>query len=252
MSLFNDKLKKITLKEVLILIILLFIVQYLLNSLNIVHIDSVWIYILLILFFAYKLRNGLPSIKPDILEVFTTSSLKYTLLIVILNIFMSYGFLYLSNYLLNIFPNFSLFGNYHIMSQSILSLSLISTVFVSPIAEELIFRGVFINRFKLMVPPLFAVIISALFFASLHTYGSILSAFIFALCMSVLYLKTGNIFVAIFAHFLNNLIAETIVIIDSGKVLFTNGIVMSVISVLAIVSFVLISNSIIRELNKIK
>lgn len=245
MSLFNDKLKKITLKEVLILIILLFVVQYLFNTLNLINVDSIWIYILIIIYFIFRIGNGLSSLKADVADVFSLDSLKFIVLVVILNIFMSYGFLYLADYILN-FIDIS-----HIMPFSIVGVSLISTIFVSPIAEELIFRGVFLNRFRLMVPTVFAILISALFFASLHSYGNIISAFIFALCMSILYLKTENILVPIFAHFLNNLLAEIIVFADSNKILFTNEWVILIMSVLAIISFVLISTSLIKEFNNI-
>lgn len=58
--------------------------------------------------------------------------------------------------------------------------------------------------------------------------------------MAVLYLRTDNILVPIFAHFLNNLIAEIIVIADAGNMLFTNNVVMLIMSVLAIISTFLI------------
>lgn len=152
--------------------------------------------------------------------------------------------LYLSDFVLNIAPSFNLFNSF-------LTGGLIATIFISPISEELIFRGVFINRLKLIVPTIFAILISSLLFAALHSFGSIFSAFIFGICISILYLKTGNIFVAIFAHFLNNLFAEIIVVLDSQKILFTNEVVVSIMSVLAVVSFVIISVSIIRQLKKL-
>lgn len=250
MSLFNEKLANIPLKEVLILIIVLFLIQYFLNALNIVHIDSVALYILIIFYFIFKLRNNLPD-KKELIEVFSPNLFKYVLLIVILNIFISYGFLYLSDVILNSFPSFNFISGFGV-SNSILGLGLISTIVVSPISEELIFRGVFVNRLQLIVPTVFAILISSLFFASLHSYGSITSAFIFAVCMAILYIKTENIFVAIFAHFLNNLFAEMIVLIDHNHVLFNNGQVVMVVSLLAIISFVIILRSIIRELNSIK
>ena len=128
----------------------------------------------------------------------------------------------------------------------------IATVFVSPVCEELIFRGVLINKLKLIVPTTFAILISSLLFASLHPYGSIMSAFVFAICMAVFYIKTENILVAIFAHFLNNLLAEVIVILDKGNILFTNDFIMIVISILAIISGIVLTVALIGELNKIK
>ena len=241
MSSINEKLKKITLKEILSLIIILFVIQYSINTLNIVHIDVYWIYIFIIIYFIFKLRDEVLSIKVDILAVFSPDILKDILFVVILNIFFSYGMLYLSDFILGIVPSFNLFNSF-------LTGSLMATIFISPISEELIFRGVFLNRLQLAFPVVFAVLISSLLFAALHSFGSIFSAFIFGICIAILYLKTDNIFVAIFAHFFNNLLAEIIVFFDSDKVLFTDGMAVSVMSVLAIVSFVILLVFIIRKL----
>nr|WP_294998812.1 CPBP family intramembrane glutamic endopeptidase [uncultured Methanobrevibacter sp.] len=170
--------------------------------------------------------------------------LKSVLRIVILNIFFSYGMLYFSDFMLNI-------SNQHNLFNSALTAGLLATIFVSPISEELIFRGVFLNRLQLVVPLTFAVLISSLLFAALHSFGGIFSAFIFAVCVAILYLKTDNICVPILAHFLNNLFAEIIVVLDSGRILFTNDSVMCLVSVLAICSFVLILRFIVKELNTI-
>ena len=244
MSLFNDKLKKITLKELLSLIIILFVIQYLINALNIVHIDSFWIYIFIIFYFIFKLRAEIFSVKDDIPEAFSPDILKTVLAVVILNIFFSYGMLYLSNSILDFVPSVNLFNSF-------LTGSLIATIFISPISEELIFRGVFLNRLQLAVPVVFAVLISSLLFAALHSFGSIFSAFIFGVCIAILYLKTDNIFVPIFAHFLNNLFAEIIVVMDPNKILFTNISVVLVMSILAIVSFVIILIFIIGNLKNL-
>lgn len=244
MSLFNDKLKKITLKELLSLIIILFVIQYLINALNIVHIDSFWIYIFIIFYFIFKIRAEIFSVKEDMLEAFSPDILKTVLAVVILNIFFSYGMLYLSNSILDFVPSVNLFNSF-------LTGSLIATIFISPISEELIFRGVFLNRLQLAVPVVFAVLISSLLFAALHSFGSIFSAFIFGVCIAILYLKTDNIFVPIFAHFLNNLFAEIIVVMDPNKILFTNISVVLVMSILAIVSFVIILIFIIGNLKNL-
>ena len=101
------------------------------------------------------------------------------------------------------------------------------------------------------VPVVFAVLISSLLFAALHSFGSIFSAFIFGVCIAILYLKTDNIFVPILAHFLNNLFAEIIVVLDPNKILFTNSFVVLIMSILAIVSFVIILIFIIGNLKKL-
>ena len=244
MSLFNDKLKKITLKELLPLIIVLFIIQYSINALNIVHIDSFWIYIFIIFYFFFKIRAEIFSVKDDVVEVFSHDILKIILAVVVLNIFFSYGMLYLSNSILDIVPSGNAFNSF-------LTGTLITTILISPISEELIFRGVFLNRLQLAVPVVFAVLISSLLFAALHSFGSIFSAFIFGICIAILYLKTDNIFVAIFAHFFNNLFAEIIVVLDPNKILFTNNSVVLIMSILAVVSFVIILLFIIGNLKKL-
>ena len=244
MSLFNDKLKKITLKELLPLIIVLFIIQYSINALNIVHIDSFWIYIFIIFYFFFKIRAEIFSVKDDVVEVFSHDILKIILAVVVLNIFFSYGMLYLSNSILDIVPSGNAFNSF-------LTGTLITTILISPISEELIFRGVFLNRLQLAVPVVFAVLISSLLFAALHSFGSIFSAFIFGICIAILYLKTDNIFVAIFAHFFNNLFAEIIAVLDPNKILFTNSSVVLIMSILAVVSFVIILLFIIGNLKKL-
>ena len=245
MSLFNEKIKKITLKELLLLIIVLFAVIYFFNSLNIVHIDSVWIYIFIIFYFIFKLRGEIPSVSEDVSRLLDFDLIRTILFVVILNIFLSYGMLYLSDWILGFVPSFVFAFN------SFLTTSLIAAIFISPISEELIFRGVFLNRLQLIVPPLFAVLLSSLIFASLHGFGSIFSAFVFGICLSILYLKTDNILAAMLAHFLNNLIAEIIVVLDSGNALFTNAWVMGMVSLLAVVSFIALSYSIVVQLKKL-
>lgn len=257
MSLFNDKLKAITLKELFTFIVVLFFIYFLFNHFGIVRLSSVWIYVAIIGYFIYKLRCCLSSLKNDFYRVFSGDSLKYVFLVIILNIFMSYGLLYLSDFILSSFPGLNFLVSFH-LSSMYLNASLvavggfIATVFISPISEELIFRGVIFNRFKLAMPTSIAILLSSLLFAAMHSYGSIVAAFIFAICMAILYLRTDNIAVPIFAHFLNNFLAESIVILDAGNVLFTNVLVMYGVSFLAVVSAILIIASIFDEWNNIK
>ncbi len=255
MSLFNDKLKQISLKEIISLIIVLFVLIFVINELNIFHIDPIFIDIIVICYILYRIGN-FSSLKDDIIDAFSIDSIKYILFIVVLNIFLSYGLLYLSNSVLSILPplDFSVyFGRNSIdAANSIIISSLVATVFVSPVFEELFFRGILINRLNLIVPTIFSILISSLLFAAFHTFGSITAAFIFSICMAILYIKTENIVVVILAHFLNNFIAESIVILDGNSLLFTNGVVMGCVSFLAIVSAILLIVFIVRELNKIK
>ena len=123
----------------------------------------------------------------------------------------------------------------------------LSIIFISPLCEELLFRGVFLNRLKLFVPTSYAIAITSILFGSLHSYGNIISAMVFGVCMCIIFLKTKNILTCIFAHFLNNLLAEIFVYMDSGNLIFTNYVFIFVFSILAIVSFYLIVISIRQE-----
>lgn len=257
MSLFDEKLKNIPLKELLILILILFIIQFIVSSLNIFHIKSVWIYICIIFYFIFKLRGTFSSFRQDLSDVFQLDLMKCIFLIVLLNIFLSYGLLYLSDIVLNAFPDMGKLISFQLFPVGVNSFlvaagSFIATVIVSPISEELIFRGVLLNKFRLIMPAAVSILFTSLLFASMHPYGSIISAFVFAVCMAILYIKTNNILVAISAHFLNNLIAESIVFLDAGNILFTNNLVMGIMSILAIVSAAILVISIIGELNNIK
>lgn len=244
----NNYLKSIKLKEVLIVIVVLYVIWFVLNKF-VFNIPQKFIYLFIFIYFLFKLRNS-SDVGQSISEIFTKISLKYLLLIVVLNIFFSYGMLYLAQALSGYFG----FLTNNLISNSLIAAlgGFISIVVISPVVEELLFRGIFINKFKLVVPATFAVLISALLFGALHNYGSIISAFVFAICMSILYLKTDNIFVPVFAHFLNNLIAEIISHLDSSNILFTNSLVMTIISFLAIISFFLIMLSIKIEWVNIK
>lgn len=256
MSLISETLKNISLKELCIVIISLFVIFNVLSYLNLVPFNSTLMYVAIIAYFIFKLRNSFSDLRNDLSEVFSKDSIKSILLVVVLNIFLSYGFLYLGNFLVVTFPSLKFLVNIPISSIYLnnslsLAFGFIAIVVVSPISEELIFRGVMLNRLRFYVPTSYAILMTSLLFASLHSFGSVTSAFIFATCMAILYLKTDNIFIPIFAHFLNNLLAESIVAIDSQNLLFTNSGVIYSISILAIISFAVILISIFREWSNI-
>ena len=242
MSSFNEQLKRISSNEVLIVIILLYTLGFGLKFFDIIKIDVGVINSIIILFFVFKLRDYFFEFKSDFFSVFSVVSFKEMIMIVLMNIFFSYGMLYLSGFLI---------ATKSICVEFAGIFSLISIVLISPIAEELIFRGVFLNKLRFIVPTIFAVLVSALLFASLHGFGSIISAFVFGICMALLYLKTDNILVPILAHFLNNLIGETIYHLDYQQLLFKNDFIMALMSILAIASFILILKFISSNLKNI-
>lgn len=255
MSSFNNALKDIKLKNLAVFIVGTYIILFVLSKFSSI-ISTNWFYVIVIGYFIFVLRGHFQSLRSDAENVFSKIGLKYILLIVFLNIFFSYGMLYFSGAIIYTFPFLDFLVSFSVPSMSLTNYlpsvaGFVSTVIISPISEELIFRGVFLNRLRLYVPTVFAIFISSLLFGALHSFGNMTSAVVFAVCMAILYLKTENICVPIFAHFLNNLFAETIKFIDVNNILFTNGLVVGIVSVLAVISAILLIVSIVGELKKL-
>ncbi|MBR2557152.1 MAG: CPBP family intramembrane metalloprotease [Methanobrevibacter sp.] len=81
-----------------------------------------------------------------------------------------------------------------------------TSIIFAPILEELVFRGILFNRTKLRIGIIPAMVLSSAIFGSLHQVGGMTSAFLFGICMCILYLQTDNILVPMSIHFLNNFI----------------------------------------------
>lgn len=251
MSSLNDGLKKITILEVLIIILALIGISIIFQFAG-YSINYDWIGVFVILYFIYRLRIFGDVFRHDLNNIFSKISPKSLLLIVLVNVFFSYGMLYLSIFALDNIPGLDSFiVAFFAPLMPVNSLmdvgALFSTIVISPIYEELLFRGVFLNRLRLVVPLSFAIVISSILFGSLHGFGGIISAVVFGVCMCIIYLKTENILTCILAHFINNLLAELLYHIDSGNLIFTNDIFIVLFSILAIVSLYLIVVSIRQE-----
>lgn len=150
MSQFNDRLKQIKIKNLAIFIIIAYLVLFILGK-TIGFINEKYFYVFILLYFVFELRDFSLDFKDDFFNVFSDVSIKTILLIVTANIFFSYGMLYLSYLLINHFPFLNFLVTFSVPSMSILSSLpvigvLVMTVVLSPIVEELIFRGVLLNK----------------------------------------------------------------------------------------------------------
>ncbi len=96
------------------------------------------------------------------------------------------------------------------IDSSVIILDAIGAIIFAPLIEELVFRGILFNRLKIRTGILPAMLISSFIFAIGHDFGGITSAFLFGICMCILYLKTDNILVPMSVHFLNNVFATVI------------------------------------------
>lgn len=84
-------------------------------------------------------------------------------------------------------------------------LNFLSIVVITPIVEEVVFRGFLLHRWSYKWSLRTAIIVSSLLFAVVHLDP--IGAFIFGVGMCILYLKTQSLLVPILCHSANNLIA---------------------------------------------
>lgn len=100
-----------------------------------------------------------------------------------------------------------------------LSLIFITSCFIAPIAEEIIFRGVIYKSLKEKFSIPISIFISAAIFAFLHLELSSLPVLFFlGVVLATLFEKYGNLWVPIGLHFFNNLFANLALLI----IKFTN------------------------------
>lgn len=102
---------------------------------------------------------------------------------------------------------------------------IVFTIFVAPILEEIIFRGIFMNWF-FVNNPLLSVLVSGLIFGYVHAPFNASTDWIYALSkillgivLAAVYYRTKNIKADITVHFLNNFLAILAGAIISGGIL---------------------------------
>ncbi|CQR46045.1 CAAX amino terminal protease self-immunity [Paraliobacillus sp. PM-2] len=88
-------------------------------------------------------------------------------------------------------------------------LSVIVSVFLAPVAEELLFRGVLINRLGLDIGVGKAVLVSSILFSLVHLNIGFVGHFIGGLIYGMVYVKTKKLIVPIGLHALHNLLIKS-------------------------------------------
>lgn len=137
----------------------------------------------------------------------TKATIGETLFLFIVLLFFSIGFLWVSDYVVSLFAPHYLEASWKEdmpmpENHLLLVLLLLNASFFSPIAEELIFRGLLFKRIGAKLSPLWGAIISSLLFSFLH--ADIIGSFVFGFVLCLFYLKTGNLLLTIILHILNN------------------------------------------------
>jgi membrane protease YdiL (CAAX protease family) len=91
------------------------------------------------------------------------------------------------------------------VGQGSLLLAVISLVILPPLVEEVVFRGVLLERFAVKWRIGVAIVVSAVAFGILH--ADPVGAGVFGAMTALLYLRTGSLWPGILIHFANNLLA---------------------------------------------
>ncbi|MBU3189056.1 CPBP family intramembrane metalloprotease [Clostridium bowmanii] len=88
---------------------------------------------------------------------------------------------------------------------------ILSAAVVAPIYEEIIFRGILLKGMAKKINPTIALVVSALLFGVVHFNSPQgINAFLLGLVIGFIYLTTQSIYLSIFAHFINNLLALSV------------------------------------------
>lgn len=262
---FNDYLDRLSIIKVLSFFLLIMLVLTLGSMVFNFYLGNLFfkfiLYTVMLLFFIYKFHqidlnensddSFLVSLRNECNSVFEVSNIQSISFIVVANILFVSTVYFILRYLarLSIISFDSpLFGDFSSLSAEILLLYFITVVILSPIIEELLFRGIFLRRFnKELDNVTLAILISSILFGLCHGFGGILGAILFGICVSILYIKSGNILVPIFAHFFNNVISFIIALTGIEYFIQGNLIVIVLIVILAIVSNFVLFRAILKD-----
>lgn len=219
---FNVRLRTIKLRELVIGLIVALIITGIVSAIfpEVYDDDNLFmiVYLLLIsLFFGYALK-GSRGLSTNFKNLFKDDTKKEILFVLITNLLYAFLVMLLFSALDLLIglgdPTWVSMWDVDSIdtSSNFILIDALLTIIFAPVLEELIFRGVLFNRLKIRTGIIPAMLISSFLFGIGHDFGGMTSAFLFGLCMCILYLKTDNILVPMSVHFLNNLI---VTILDS-------------------------------------
>lgn len=90
--------------------------------------------------------------------------------------------------------------------------SLVVTVLAAPVLEEILMRGIVLERFRELCGNFWAIILSALFFSLLHPNpDQAVNALMAGLLFGTVYIRTGSIAPCILLHMANNALAYILI-----------------------------------------
>ena len=221
---FNVRLRTIKLRELVVGIIISLILMIVSMAAfpEIYDNDDLFFIVLLslvLLFFVWELR-GTTGLSRNFKNLFAEKTRNEILYVFVLNILVAFLFTILISALdlLMGFYDPGWVTGFDIDSVDISAgaflLSAIASIIFAPLLEELVFRGILFNRLKIRIGFIPAMIVSSFLFGIGHDFGGITSAFLFGICMCILYMKTDNILVPMSVHFINNVVATVLELTD--------------------------------------
>ncbi|AZV56482.1 CPBP family intramembrane glutamic endopeptidase [Clostridium sp. AWRP] len=173
-----------------------------------------------LVWFVLELRKVCCDVKNKIFDLKRDLNIKDITLSIIINITTTIGLFIIIIYsLISLSPSMTkeMLGELNKTDTSSLYSIIINGIaasFIAPVVEELIFRGVILNRLRTKIGVIKAVILSSILFGAIHYEVGMISAVVFGICMSLIYLKTKNIFVTISIHVINNFIVSVLQIVS--------------------------------------
>ena len=257
---FNTRLRTIKLRELAVgLVVSLILATIMLSIPEIYDNDDLFFIVLLsfvLIFFIWALR-GTTGISNNFKNLFVKKTRNEILYVFLLNILFAFLFTCIISgldLLMGLY-NPSWVTGFDVdsvdMSAGAFLLSAIGSIIFAPVLEELVFRGVLFNRLKIRLGIVPAMLISSFLFGIGHDFGGITSAFLFGICMCILYLKTDNILVPMSVHFVNNVVAT---ILELTSIDYIIGQFPWIIpaTIIILIATVLLIKYIVQETNALK
>lgn len=259
---FNVRLRTIRIRELIIGIILTGVLTGILMVIfpEIYESDELFFIVFLLigaLLFVWALR-GTRGLDQNIENLFEENTLKEILFVFAVNLLfaflVTFMISFLDMYMGMTDPTWISIWNVDTveMDSSVIILDAIGAIIFAPIMEELIFRGVLFNRLKIRTGIIPAMIISSFLFAIGHEFGGITSAFLFGVCMCILYQKTDNILVPMTVHFTNNAVAtllslSTLDIYISQMPWLIPSTILSIIGTIYLIKYVIKESKVLKK-----
>lgn len=143
-------------------------------------------------------------------------------------------------------------------------INLIILILISPIVEEVVFRGVILNRTTEKFNMYIGIVVSSMVFSSFYAGSGIAGALALGIINSILYIKYSNILLPIFVNLINNIIllisSLPLINKDMNDIIITNddlvinvilGSILCVIGTIGIFKYINKNKNFLNEYNKL-